>query len=78
MKTLWVLSTIFSFVWTTINNSLRILTLKTIVSILIEKVKYNCDDSDGLMLFNEETVEVLEKLYESLEKQEASLDKLYW
>ena len=35
-----------------------------ISSVLIEKLKSNCDNNDGLMLFNEETVEVLGKLYE--------------
>ena len=29
-------------------------------SILIEKLKSNWDDNDGLMLVNEETIEVLE------------------
>ena len=47
-----------------------------ISSILIKKLKSNCDDTDGLILFNEETVEVLSRLYESLEKQEVSLDEV--
>ena len=49
---------------------------KSSASILIEKLKSNCDDNNGLMLFNEETVELLSKLYESLEKQEVSLDEV--
>ena len=47
-----------------------------ISSVLIEKLKSNCDDNNGLMLFNEETVEVLGKLYESFDKQEVSLDEV--
>ena len=39
-----------------------------ISSVFIEKLISNCDDNDGLMLFIEETVEVLEKLYESFVK----------
>ena len=35
---------------------------RDISSILIEKLKSNCDDNDGLMLFNKETVEILRKL----------------
>ena len=47
-----------------------------ISSVLIEKFKSNCDDNNnGLMLFNEETVQVLGKLYESLKKQ-VSLDEV--
>ena len=45
-----------------------------ISSVLIEKLKSDCDDNDGLILFYEETVEVLGKLYESFEKEEVSLD----
>ena len=48
---------------------------KSSASILIEKLKSNCDDNDGSMLFNE-TLELLSKLYESLEKQEVSLDEV--
>ena len=78
---LWILSTmkIYSFVWITMNNSLRILTLKTIEIYqvpLIEKMKFKSDDNNGLMWFNKETVEVLGKLYESFEKQ-ISLDEAY-
>ena len=47
-----------------------------ISTVLQEKLKSNCDDNDGLMFFNEETVEVLRKLYESFEKQEVSLDEV--
>ena len=43
-------------------------------SVLIEKLKSNCDYNDGLMLLNEEKGEVLGKLYESFEKQEVSFD----
>ena len=47
-----------------------------ISSVLMEKFKSNCDDNNnGLMLFNEETVQVLGKLYESLKKQ-VSLDEV--
>ena len=45
-------------------------------SILLQKLKTNCDDNDGLMLFNEETADILGKLYESFEKQEVSLDEV--
>ena len=48
-----------------------------ISSVLIEKLKSNWDDNNRLMLFNQETAEVLEKLYESFEKQEFSLDEVY-
>ena len=48
-----------------------------ISSVLIEKLKSNSDDKDGLMLFNEEIVKVLRKLYESFKKQEVSLDEVY-
>ena len=48
-----------------------------ISSILIEKLKSNCGDNDGLILFNEETVEILRKLYESLEKQKVSIDEVW-
>ena len=44
--------------------------------VLIEKLKSNWDDNNKLMLFNQETAEVLEKLYESFEKQEFSLDEV--
>ena len=44
--------------------------------VLIEKLKSNSDDNDGLLLLNEEAVEVLRKLYESFEKQEFSLDEV--
>ena len=47
-----------------------------ISSVFIEKLKSNCDDNNGLMLFNEGTVEVLQKLYESLEKQDVTLDEV--
>ena len=47
-----------------------------ISTVLQEKLKSSCDDNDGLMFFNEETVEVLRKLYESFEKQEVSLDEV--
>ena len=47
-----------------------------ISSVLIEKLKSNRDDNNGLMLFNEGTVEVLRKLYESLQKQDVSLDEV--
>ena len=47
-----------------------------ISSVPIEKLKSNCDDSKGLMLFNEGTVEVLQELYESLEKPEVCLDEV--
>ena len=44
--------------------------------VLIEKLKSNWDDNNRMMLFNQETAEVLEKLYESFEKQEFSLDEV--
>ena len=47
-----------------------------ISSVPIEKLKSNCDDSKGLMLFNEGTVEVLQELYESLEKPDVCLDEV--
>ena len=47
-----------------------------ISSVFIEKLKSNYDDNNGLMLFNAGTVEVLQKLYKSLEKQDVSLDKV--
>ena len=48
-----------------------------ISSVLIEKLKSNCNDNNnGLMLFNEEIVQVLGKLYKSLKKQ-VSLDEVY-
>ena len=47
-----------------------------ISSVLVEKLKSNCNDNDELMLFNERTVEVSQKLYESFEKQEVSLDEV--
>ena len=47
-----------------------------ISTVLQEKLKSSYDDNDGLMFFNEETVEVLRKLYESFEKQEVSLDEV--
>ena len=46
------------------------------MSVLTEKIKSDCNDNDGLMLFNEKTVEELGKLYESFEKQESSLDEV--
>ena len=56
------------------------------MSVLTEKIKSDWNDNDGLMLFNEKTVEELGKLYQSFEKQEFSLDevcyhpsdKYYW
>ena len=47
-----------------------------ISSVLMAKLKSNCNDNDELMLFNERTVEVSQKLYESFEKQEVSLDEV--
>ena len=46
------------------------------MSVLTEKIKSDCNDNDGLMLFNEKTVEELGKLYELFEKQEFSLDEV--
>ena len=45
-------------------------------SILLEKLKSNCDDNDGLMLFNGETVDTLSKLYESFMNGEVSPDEI--
>ena len=47
-----------------------------ISSVVIEKLKSNCDDNNQSMLFNVWTTEVLQKLYESLEKQDVSLDEV--
>ena len=47
-----------------------------ISSVLIEKLKSNCGDNNGLMLFNEGTAEALRKLYESFEKQDVNLDEV--
>ena len=47
-----------------------------ISSVLIEKLKSNCGDNDGFMLFDEARVEVLRKLYKSLEKQDVNLDEV--
>ena len=44
--------------------------------VVIEKLKSNCDDNNQSMLFNAKTAEVLQKLYESLEKQDVSLDEV--
>lgn len=44
-------------------------------SALIEKLKSICDNNNRSMLFNEETVEVLAKLYESLKEQDKVLTK---
>ena len=49
---------------------------RNVSSVLIEKLKFNCDDNDGLILFNEETVEILRKLYESFEKHEVSPEEV--
>ena len=46
------------------------------MSVLTEKIKSDCNDNYGLMLFNEKTVEELGKLYELFEKQEFSLDEV--
>ena len=46
-----------------------------ILSVLTEKLKTNGDFNNGLMLFNEDTVEVLRKLHVSFEKQEVSLSE---
>ena len=42
----------------------------------MEKLKCNCNDNGELMLFNERAVEVSQKLYESFEKQEVSLNEV--
>ena len=46
-----------------------------ISTILIEKLKANCDDNDGLMLFNEETSNVLIQLYDSFIKQKVCAEE---
>ena len=81
MKMLWILSTmeIYLILWITMNNSLRILTLRTLAIYQVfslKKLKSNCDYNYGLMLFNEGAVEVLRKLHESLDRQDVSLDEV--
>ena len=46
-----------------------------ISSVLIEKVKSNCDDNDGLMLFNEGIVEVLRNCMNYLKNKKLVLMK---
>lgn len=49
---------------------------KSIATILLEKLKCNCDSNDGLLLFNDETIEHLRQFYTSIEKEEVDVEEV--